>query len=204
MRAAAGPLQTQALQTMREVLSEDFRTLEVRRYALEEDFRDGHCTIRCEAVESPGEREFVVNGKGVGMLDAFFSGLRDRYQGEFPSLASIRFSSFSVRGLMGDAHAEQATDAQAEATVGVSNSSGREFEFTTLSPSVSLSSIEAVLAAVEYFVNSEQAYVRIYKALQHHRTSGRPEMVARYTKLLSEMVRNTSYSSAVERLQASS
>lgn len=187
---------------MREVLSDEFRTLEVRRYAIEEDFRDGHCTILCEAVESPGDREIEVKGQGVGMLDAFFSGLRDRYQGEFPSLASIRFSSFSVRGLMGDAHAEQATDAKAEATVGVTNSSGREFEFTTVSPSVSLSSIEAVLAAVEYFVNSEQAYVRIYKALEHHRTSGRPEMVARYTELLSEMVRNTSYSSAVERLQA--
>ncbi|MGH1344966.1 MAG: alpha-isopropylmalate synthase regulatory domain-containing protein [Nannocystales bacterium] len=187
---------------MREVLSDEFRTLEVRRYAIDEDFGDGHCTIRCEAVESPGQREIEVNGKGVGMLDAFFSGLRERYQGEFPSLASIRFSSFSVRGLMGDAHAEQATDAQAEATVGVTNSSNREFHFTTLSPSVSHSSIEAVLAAVEYFVNSEQAYVRIYKALQHHRTSGRPEMVARYTELLAEMVRNTSYSSAVERLQA--
>ncbi len=186
---------------MREALGDDFRTLDVRRYALEEDFGDGHCTIRCEAVENPGERAFEVHGKGVGMLDAFFSALRERYQGEFPSLASIRFSSFSVRGLMGDAHAQHATDAQAEATVGVSNSSGREFHFTTLSPSVSHSSIEAVLAAVEYFVNSEQAYVRIYKALQHHRTSGRPEMVAHYTELLAEMVRNTSYSSAVERLQ---
>lgn len=201
MRAAQGPLQTEALQTMREVLSEDFRTFEVKGYALEEDFGDGHCNIECKVVENPGERVFEVAGKGVGMLDAFFSALRARYQGEFPSLASIRFSSFSVRGLMGDAHAEQATDAQAEATVGVSNSSGREFHFTALSPSVSHSSIEAVLAAVEYFVNSEQAYVRIYKALQHHRTSGRPEMVARYTKLLAEMVRNTSYSSAVERLQ---
>jgi len=201
MRAAQGPLQTQALQTMREVLSEEFRTFEVKRYSIEEDFGDGHCTIRCEAVENPGERAFEVNGKGVGMLDAFFSALRQRYQGEFPSLGTIRFSSFSVRGLMGDAHAEQATDAQAEATVGVSNSSGREFHFSALSPSVSHSSIEAVLAAVEYFVNSEQAYVRIYKALQHHRTSGRPEMVARYTELLAEMVRNTSYSSAVERLQ---
>ncbi|MEM6293569.1 MAG: alpha-isopropylmalate synthase regulatory domain-containing protein [Myxococcota bacterium] len=202
MRAEQGPLQTKALQTMREVLGEEFRTLEVRGYEISEDFGDGHCTITCKAVENPGERAFSVDGKGVGMLDAFFSGLRERYQGEFPSLGSIRFSSFSVRGLMGDANAEQATDAQAEATVGVTNSSNTEFHFTALSPSVSHSSMEAVLAAVEYFVNSEQAYVRIYKALQHHKTSGRPEMVARYTELLAEMVRNTSYSSAVERLQA--
>lgn len=202
MRAAQGPVQADALKTMREVLSEDFRTFEVRRYRLEEDFGDEHCTIACEVVENPGERAFEVAGRGVGMLDAFFSALRKRYQGEFPSLETIRFSSFAVRGLMGDANGEQATDAKAEATIGVSNSSGQEFLFTALSPSVSHSSIEAVLAAVEYFVNSEQAYVRIYKALQHHRTSGRPEMVARYTKLLAEMVRNTSYSSAVERLQS--
>lgn len=186
---------------MREVLGDDFRTFEVHRYEIREDFDDDHCTIRCEAVENPGERAFEVHARGVGMLDAFFSALRERYQGEFPSLESIRFSSFSVRGLMGDANAEQATDAKAEATVGVTNSKNTEFHFSALSPSVSHSSIEAVLAAVEYFVNSEQAYVRIYKALQHHKTSGRPEMVGKYTELLSEMVRNTSYSSAVERLQ---
>ncbi len=187
---------------MREVLGDEFRTLDVHRYELSEDFGDGHCVIRCEGVENPGAKSFEVRGKGVGMLDAFFSALRARYQGEFPSLETIRFSSFSVRGLMGDANAQQATDAQAEATVGVSNSSNTEFHFSALSPSVSHSSIEAVLEAVEYFLNSEQAYVRIYKALQHHKTSGRPEMVARYTELISEMVRNTSYSSAVERLQS--
>ena len=203
MREPQGPLQTKALETMREVLKDDFLTLEVHRYSVKEDFDDDHCALTAEMVESPGERKFVLEGKGVGMLDAFFSALCARYQGEHPSLETIKFSSFSVRGLMGDTAGEHATDAKAEAVVGITNSHGTEFHFGAVSPSVSHSSIEAALEAVEYFVNSERAYVRIYQALQHYKKSGRPELIGKYTQLLAEMVQNTSYSHAVERLQGS-
>lgn len=202
MRRPQGPQQERALEKMREVLSDEFLTLSVTDYELREHFDDDFCIITCNVVENPGERKFSVEGKGVGMLDAFFHGMSARYEAEHPSLQTIRFSSFSVRGLMKDAHGGHASDAKAEAIVGVTNSAGTEFQFAAVSPSVSHSSIEAVLAAIEYFLNSERAYVRIYKALQHHRTSGRPELVAQYTELAAEMVRNTSYSSAVERLKS--
>jgi hypothetical protein len=201
MRRPQSAQQTQALETMREALGDEFLTLSVTDYELRESFVEPHCTITCNVVETPGDRRFAIEGNGVGMLDAFFAGVCGRYQPEHPSLETIRFSSFKVRGLMGDAKADRATDAGAEATVGVTNSAGTEFHFSALSPSVSHSSIEAVLAAVEYFVNSERAYVRLHKALGHHQTTGRAELVARYTELLAQMVRNTSYSSAVERLK---
>lgn len=201
MREALSPHQQKALQLMREVLADDFLTLQVTDYELRERFAEEQCVITCNVVENPGERQFKIEGRGVGMLDAFFQGLCDRYQGEHPSLQTIRFSSFSVQGLMFDTSANRASDAQAEGRIGILNSSGTQFEFGAVSPSVSHSSIEAVLAAVEYFVNSERAYVRIYKALDHHRSSGRPEMIGRYTEMLSEMVKNTSYSTAVERLK---
>lgn len=186
---------------MREALGDEFVTFAVKHYQLREDFADDHCVMTCGVIENPGDRAFELEGKGVGMLDAFFTMIRHRYQPEHPSLETIHFSSFSVRGLMAETAADQSSDAKAEATIGVTNSHGTEFHFSAVSPSVSHSSIEAALAAVEYFVNSERAYIRIYKALQHHKRSGRPEMVGRYTELLGEMVRNTSYSSAVERLQ---
>jgi hypothetical protein len=201
MRQPQGQQQTKALETMRDVLGDEFVTLTVTDYELRERFDEDQCTITFNLVEAPGEKRIPQEGRGVGMLDAFFSGLCARYQAEHPSLGTIRFSSFKVRGLMGDAKAERATDAGAEATVGITNSSGAEFHFSALSPSVSHSSIEAVLSGIEYFVNSERAYVRLYKALRHHQTTGRPELVAKYTELLAQMVRNTSYSSAVERLK---
>lgn len=187
---------------MREVLGDEFLTLSFSDYRLEAT-HGGPSVIRCTVIENPGDRRLVIEGEGVGMVDAFFRGLCARYQQEHPSLETIRFSSFSVRGLTREASGERASDAKAEAFIGITNSAGTEFEFSAISPSVTHSSIEGVLAAVEYFVNSERAYVRIYRALQHHRTTGRSELVGRYTKLLAEMVRNTSYSSAVERLKSS-
>jgi hypothetical protein len=201
MREPLGPQQQRALEQMRTVLGDDFITLEVRDYQLRESFDEEFCVVVCNVVEKPGDRRFSVEGKGVGMLDAFFSALCTRYQNEHPSLETIRFTHFDVRGLMGDARAERASDAKAEAHIGVTNSAGTEFTFTAVSTSVSHSSMEAVLEAVEYFVNSERAYVRIYKALEHYRKENRPDLVGKYTHLLAEMVRNTSYSTAVERLK---
>jgi hypothetical protein len=201
MREPLGPKQQKALEQMRTVLGEDFLTLDVSDYELREDFDEEHCVVVCNVIEKPGDRRFKVEGKGVGMLDAFFSALCVRYQHEHPSLETIRFTHFDVRGLMGDARAERASDAKAEARIGVTNSAGMDFTFSAVSTSVSHSSMEAVLEAVEYFVNSERSYVRIYKALEHYRKEHRPELVAKYTDLLAEMVRNTSYSTAVERLK---
>ena len=58
-----------------------------------------------------------------------------------------------------------------------------------------------VSAAVEYFVNSERAYVTMYRALEHYRSEGRTDLVAKYTTRLAAMVRNTSYSSVLERMK---
>jgi hypothetical protein len=204
MRGPLQPKQQQALEQMRSVLGTEFLTLQVVDYELRERFGEEHCQIICNVIESPGDRRFEVNGRGVGMVDAFFSALSSRYQGEHPSLETIKFTRFEVRGLMGDASEKRASDAKAEAFVGVTNSSGVEFEFVAVSKSVSQSSIEAVVEAVEYFVNSERAYVRIYNAIQHYRENRRPELVEKYTHLLADMVCNTSYSSAVERLKKSS
>jgi len=200
MRGALGPLQIKALETMRGVLSDEFFTLSFSDYRLEA-MREGPSHIACTVIENPGDRHFELRGEGVGLVDAIFGALCERYQSQHPSLQTISFSGFSVRALPGDARRERPSAAKAEAAVGIRNSSGREFEFTAISNSVGDSSIEAVLAAVEYFVNSERAYVRVYEALQHHKTTGRIDLVGRYTELLAEIVQNTSYSSAVERLK---
>lgn len=201
MRETMSPLQVRALELMRSVLGETYLTLEVVEYELRERLADGQCMLSCTLIENPGAVQFTIEGRGVGLLDSFFNGLCGRYEPDHPSLQSIKFSSFLARGLMTDSSVVRATDAKAEARIGVLNSAGTEFEFSAVSSSVSRSSLEAVLTAVEYFVNSERAYVRIYKALEHHRKEGRPDQVGRYTEMLAEMVRNTSYSSAVERLK---
>lgn len=201
MREPVSIQQERALGLMKTVLGDEMLCLTVTDYELRERIDEGQCTISCAVTEQPGNQRFRIEGRGVGMLDAFFAGLSGRYEPDHPSLQTIKFSSFVVRGLMGDARGNRASDAKAEARIGITNSAGTEFEFGAVSSSVSHSSLEAVLFAVEYFVNSERAYVRIYKALEHYRSEGRGDLVGKYTEMLSEMVRNTSYSTAVERLK---
>lgn len=201
MREALSPRQHEAEALMQQLLKDDFLSLSVKRYALEEEFDTDRCKLRCQVVQTPGDETYELEGEGVGMLDAFFHALCARYEEEHPSLKSIVFSSFMVKGLMADAGNDQASDAQAEAIVGLSNSEGVEFEFRAMSRSVSSSSMEALLEGVEYFINAERAYIRAYKALQHYKKEHRPDLVDKYTSALAMMVRNTSYSATIERLK---
>ena len=86
-------------------------------------------------------------------------------------------------------------------TVGMSNSSGCHFEFQHESRSVTRSSIEATLLAVEYFVNSECAFIECFRALKSAKEQRRQDLVERYTSLMSELVKNTSYSEVIEQIR---
>lgn len=192
--------QQEMIGKMKEVLQDDYLELEVSRYRLTEDLEEDSSQISCtlkDATES-----FTVEGRGVGAIDAFFAALRDHLADDYPSLKSIRFSEFKIEGLMSsDVGPDQTTKAEAQATVGIHNSEGKEFVFTSTTPSVSRAGMEATLKAAEYFVNSERTYVRLHEILEHYRSEGRTDLVEKYTDLMSEVVENTSYSEVVEQVK---
>lgn len=192
--------QQDALAHMREVLHESYRQLTVTNYRLEEDVSAGEATILSRIHVQPSDRTIGIEGVGNGLIDAFFVATRDRFASEYPSLKNIRFTTFKARGLLQEATGT-ASDADAEVHLGITNSYGREFSFLSRTTSLSRASIEAVLAAVQYFVNAEMAYITTWKALQHYRESGRNDLESKYTELLAELVKNTSYSSVIEEIR---
>ena len=194
------PHQEDAIATMREVLQDDFLTLQVLRSTATEDFASGTCRLQAVVSAEPLAAEAEIDAEGVGVVAAFFDGLRARFAPEHPSLRSLSFSSFDVRGLIEESGDGDRSNAHARVTVGITNSYGNEFLFASVTPSVERSSLQAVANAVCYFINSERAYVTMYNALQHYRSTGRTDLVAKYTTMLGGMVRNTSYSEVLERL----
>ena len=193
------PEQDDVIRQMKDALQGEYLNIRVATYELSEDMSTQRATVRCMLLVND-EAPVEVVGDGVGVIDALFAGLKARYAPEYPSLDSIKFSSFSTRGLMDESDGSHA-DAQAECRVGVTNSYGREFEFRSVSNSVSRSSVEAVVEGVAYFVNAERAYVRLFNAYQHYREEGRIDLIGKYTAKLAEMVRNTSYSAVIERMK---
>lgn len=193
--------QKKMMSLMKEILQEDYLHLTVHRYTLDEDLDEGQVAITCQLSDQKGEG-FEVAGGGVGVIDALFGGLKERLGDDYPSLESIRFSEFSIEGLISsDDSPDVATQAEAMATVGILNSQDREFLFEAKAPSVSRAGIQATILAAEYFVNSERTYVRLHEILEHYRSQGRTDLVEKYTDLMSKVVENTSYSEVVEQIR---
>lgn len=197
----SGPATTDAL--IRSILGDRYVELSVERYELVEDVAgEGGCDVRARLVqgkESPSVVE--ISGHGVGFIDALYNAVVAHFSNEHPSLESIRFTAFTVRGDM-DTTRSKGADAEGIVTLTVTNSERRDFEFTGSGRSVVAAAAGVVVEALEYFVNSERAFVSAYHALEDAKKRGRADLVSDYTRKLSTLVQVTSYSSVIERIKA--
>ena len=186
-----------------EILDGTELRLKVDKYTADESLESGEVQVRVEVHDERTGEPLVIDGHGVGLVDAFFAGLKARYSGEYPSLKSIRFADFSITADVDTGRQAARSDMAATVTLRVANSEGREFAFAHSSPSITGSSIAVVLDAVAFFINSERAYVAPYKALEYARDQNRADSVQRYTSQMATLVEATSYSEVIEQLRRS-
>jgi hypothetical protein len=190
------------LDLIRRVLGGDFLALDVKRIILDEDVATGKSKVKVE-VETQENRGScqIVEGEGVGMVDALIGGLFKRYEVEYQSLKSIELASFSVQARLDTKQRRAGGDAVGEVVLEVRNSEGNIFAFSDTSRSISSSTARAVIAAVEYFVNAERAFITLYKSRQDARERNRDDLVTRYTEELAEVVKSTSYAEVIEKIK---
>ncbi|MCA9541835.1 MAG: hypothetical protein KC620_23220 [Myxococcales bacterium] len=186
---------------MKIVLKDEYLRLTIDRYAMTEDVgAGGPCEVGIKLREGRA-REERIRGSGVGIVDALYHGLIDHYAPEYPSLKTIRFTGFAVNGRM-DTTRAQGADAEAVVTLLVQNSDEQTFEFERAGRSLVAAALGVVLEAAEYFVNSERAFVSVYRALVDARARNRQDLVQQYTSQLAELVNTTSYSEVIERIKS--
>lgn len=171
--------------------------LKVDAYSLEENLETGVVEVRCNVHDERSGLREIIQGRGVGIVDAMFHGLVQLYSEKFSSLKSIRFADFAIKAHVDTGRGAARTDMAAEVTLRVANSEGREFVFTNASPSITRSSLAVVLKSVEFFINSERAFIEVYRALQHARKERRPDSIASYTTQMSTLVEATSYTETI-------
>ena len=174
--------------------------LELERIVLDEDAKTGKSTVTVEVTDSRGQKQ-TVQGTGVGMVDALIGGLFKRYEVEYQSLRSIELASFAIQARLDTKQRRAGADAVCEVTLEVRNSEGKLFAFSDSSRSISASSARTVIAAVEYFVNAERAFITLYKSRQDARERNRDDLVTRYTEELAEVVKSTSYAEVIESIK---
>jgi hypothetical protein len=187
------------LELIRRVLGNDFLNLEVKHLVLEEDSATGKSRVVLETTQNGSSH--VVEGEGVGLVDALVAGLFKRYEIEYQSLKSIELASFHIHARLDTKKRRAGADSVGEVVLEVRNTDGKVFTFTDSSRSIATSTARAVIAAVEYFVNAERAFITLYKSRQDARERNRDDLVTRYTEELAEVVKSTSYAEVIESIK---
>jgi acyl-CoA thioesterase FadM len=136
------------------------------------------------------------------MLDALFTGLKDALSDDYPSLNNIHFVDFAISGDFESYRNAAHSDAALVVRLAVANSSGRRFEFSHKSRSISASSAGVVVRCVEHFVNAELAVLQVHNWIADAKKRHRQDLVDKYTQRLADLVQNASYSESIERSRA--
>ena len=179
------------------MLGANFFELKLHRLAIEE--LDGGSSVKLEVQE--GEQIVEVEGRGVGLVDALYVALLDRYAREYQSLHTTQLTNFQVAADIETKKAQAGVDAVARVTLDVSNSEGRLFSFSDSSRSVTSSTARVVLAMVQYFVNAERAFLTLHHARRDALARGREDLVSRYTAEMVAVVESTSYAEVIANIR---
>ena len=179
------------------MLGANFFELAMHRLTIEE--LDGGSQVKLEVLE--GDQTVEVEGHGVGLVDALYAALLDRYAREYQSLKTIQMTGFQVAADIETKQAQAGVDAVARVTLDVSNSEGRLFSFSDASRSVTSSTARVVLEMVQYFVNAERAFLTLHNARRDALARGREDLVSRYTAEMAAVVESTSYAEVIANIR---
>lgn len=184
----------------REILRDHYVHFHVSRIALDEDVDKGEVALQVTLVQAGSGAQVVVDGKGVGLVDAFFEGVMRVFGDEYPSLKTVTVSDFGLRPGFDGARGRK-SDALAVVSLRMKNSEGAEFRFERATPSVTRSAVRVALDALTFFINSERAYVQLHLALKDATERRRSDLVSKYQQQMGTLVHATSYSDVIERLK---
>lgn len=172
---------------IKQVLGEDYTKIIVTNLKIKDDLQ-GTCYVTVKLFPNT-----VVEGSGVGQIDAIFSALKNYYAREYKSLTTIELIDLNVQLKHNTSKHRDGADAECSVTLILRNSRGNLSTFPNSSRSLATSSVRAVASAVEFFINSEKAFCILYRALENAKERNRQDLITKYTAELANITRNTSY-----------
>lgn len=182
---------------IKKVLGANVLELKLGRLAIEE----ADYTTAAKLTVLEGDQSIDVQGNGVGVVDAIFNGMLERYAREYQSLKSLQLTGFSVGADLQTKKAAPGVDAVGLVTLDIMNSEGRRFTFSDQSRSVTISIARAVLKVVQYFVNAERAFLTLHNARRDALARNREDLVSRYTAEMALVVESTSYAEVIANIR---
>lgn len=175
---------------IKRILGKSYLDVKINSLSVLDNLENGKCSVQLYLHDG-----LVIEATGVGIVDAIFSGLKDHFRNQFPSLNGLELVNFFVKAKT------KGTASEVDVVLEIRNSYGKYFTFKDDSKSLTASAARASVAVVEYFCNSESAFFAILNAFKDAKSRGREDLADRYIEELSFLVKNTNYSDLLSALK---
>jgi hypothetical protein len=182
-----------------DVLGKQKASIFIGGFVLKEDDKKKRSVVTCNLQMK--QKTILIEGAGIGAIDALYNGINEKLNKEFPSLDGIRFDDFSVRVKFKESRKWNNTDAPVEIKLALKNDIGDRIYFHAVSRSLVVSAIAAIRKAIEFLINSELAVIQLKKDIHSAKTRRRQDLINRYTAMLSELIFVADYQETIKKMK---
>ena len=178
-------------------LKGDFYKIELLSLDCFEDFENNKTLTKLSMRANNRSDAINCDGVGVGVVHSLFLCLKELYAGEYPSLESINLFSFTVDTCFDTATSFERTDAHVEVLVEFKNAFGAITPFRAMSSSLLKSAATAIVAATQFYINSEKTFLKLRELIKDAETRGRPDLKPGLIYKITKVVGVSSYEELV-------
>ena len=143
------------------------------------------------------KEEVLIQGEGVGLVDAGFNAYIDYFSEKHPSLSTISLSDVYFQIDTGN---REVLDLKSKTLLKLEfeNDKKNKTCFSDRTQSMSFTAISVLTKAIEFYVNSELLFKRLKYLLDDAESRGRHDVASNFKYALTKVVEVTSYQSIAQ------
>lgn len=170
------------------ILKENYLVVKADKLEIVEDYSNDISLIKCFLFI--GNDFLKIEGTGSGLVDALFRGFFGPQLKEYRSIESLVLTHYKVTAKLDKKYG---SSCNVEVAIELTGKNGRVHKFSATSFSLVKASLDCLLQALELYINGEQAFKTIKKAISDASDRNRQDLISRYTGELFEIVKLTDY-----------
>lgn len=184
---------------VKKILKDEYISIQISGLTIKEKFGADTSDLICKYKLSNEKQTQTLKASGRGMCDALYHGFITKMGKKHPSLNELRIIDFNLNaeGLK-KYKMTPGTQAFVEAHLLIRGGNREGILFHGRSRSIITATIQVICAAIECFINSELAYLKLKKGYADAQRRNRQDLAEKYNLQMVELVNVNCYTASVD------
>ena len=197
---APSDLQREKLnQIVKKILEDEYISIHISDVNIKEKLDAETSDLVCKYKLSNKDKAETIKASGRGVADALYHGFVNKMGKQYPSLKELKIIDFNLNaeGLK-KYKVNPGTQAFVEAHLTISGGKRDGIVFHSRTRSINTATIKVICAAIECFINSERAYLKLKKGFLDAKKRNRQDLAEKYNLQMVELVNVNCYTASVD------